>query len=171
MRSVSMLQIARSSACKGADDVRPCTFTDAMIVIDVREKLPYAFTGAVTKSLKAGDYTVVGYENRVAIERKSKADAYRSVGYARERFKREIKRLADYEYAAVVIESSLPAFLNPPPFGELHPHAAIGTLLSWSVRYRLPLFFAGDREHAEALTRKLLEKFAWYATQGDANVR
>jgi ERCC4-type nuclease len=142
-----------------------------MIVIDIRERLPYAFAGAVTKFLKVGDYSVIGHEDRVAIERKTKGDAYRSVGYARERFKREVERLADYEYAAVVIESSLPAFLIPPPFGELHPHAAIGTLLSWSVKYRLPIFFAGDREHAEALTRKLLEKFAWYASQGEADAR
>jgi DNA excision repair protein ERCC-4 len=166
-----MLQIARSSACKGADHSRPRTFTEPLIVIDSREQNPYAFPGAVTKALSAGDYSVLGHEDRVAIERKSKADAYRSVGHARERFKREIERLAVYKYAAVVIESSLPAFLIPPPFGELHPHAAIGTLLSWSVKYRLPIFFAGDREHAEALTRKLLEKFAWYASQGEADVR
>ena len=66
----------------------------------------------------------------------------------------------------VVIASSLPDFLTPPPHSQLHPAAAIGTLLSWSVRYRLPVLFAGDREHAQAATHHLLRKFAWYAQEG-----
>jgi hypothetical protein len=57
-------------------------------------------------------------------------------------------------------------FLEPPPFSQLHPHAAIATLLAWSVRYRVFVLFAGDREHAQAVTRHLLTKFAWYAQEG-----
>jgi DNA excision repair protein ERCC-4 len=149
--------------CVGVERFRPPAPPQPVIVIDDREKQPYAFPGAVTRHLAAGDYSILGYEDRVAIERKSKKDAYRSLGHVRERFQREIERLANYDYAAIVIESSLPEFLIPPPFGELHPHAAIASLLGWSVKYRLPVLFAGDRAHAESTTRHLLESYAWYA--------
>ncbi|MFN8179287.1 MAG: hypothetical protein U0167_15250 [bacterium] len=128
--------------------------------------MPYAFEGAVVKTLAAGDYSIVGFEDRVAVERKSKADAYSTLGGARERFRREMERLARLDFAAIVIESSLPEFLEPPPFSQLHPHAAIATLLGWSVRYGVHVLFAGDREHAQAATRHLLTKFAWYAQEG-----
>lgn len=139
---------------------------DPVIVIDSREKQPYEFPGAVVRALPAGDYSLLGREDEVAIERKSLADAYSSLGANRERFRREIERLAEYDFAAIVVEASLPEFLAAPPFSHLHPHAAIGTLLVWSVRYRLPVFFAGDRAHGRATTRHLLTKFAWYAQEG-----
>jgi ERCC4-type nuclease len=155
-----------SSVCVGVERFRPPAPPQPVIVIDDREKQPYAFAGAVTRHLAAGDYSLLGYEDRVAVERKSKKDAYRSLGHVRERFQCEIERLAEYDYAAIVIEASMPAFLIPPPFGELHPHAAIASLLGWSVKYRLPVFFAGDRAHGESTTRHLLEKYAWYALEG-----
>jgi ERCC4-type nuclease len=131
-------------------------------VVDSRERRPYALPGAVVRALPAGDYSVAGLEDRVAVERKTLSDAYSSLGAQRERFRREVERLAAYQFAAIVVEASLPQFLVPPPFSQLHARAAIGTLLSWCVRYRLPVLFAGDRSHAEAATRQLLEKFVRY---------
>jgi ERCC4-type nuclease len=147
-------------------EARPQSVADPVLVIDTREKLPYAFEGAITKMLRAGDYSVVGYEDRVAVERKSKADAYSSLGAARSRFQRELERLARLDFAAIVIECSLPELLEPPPFSQTHPRAVIGTLLGWSVRYRILVVFAGDRDHAQAVTRHLLTKFAFYAQEG-----
>ncbi|MBZ0172619.1 MAG: ERCC4 domain-containing protein [Phycisphaerales bacterium] len=145
---------------------RPHTEPEPVVVIDTREQRPYAFPRSVVRTLSSGDYSIEGYETVVAIERKSKEDAYGTIGGGRERFHREVERLAGYDYAAIVVESSLPAFLKPPPYSQLHPNAAIGTLLSWSVRYRLPVLFAGDREHAQAATHHLLKRFAWYAQEG-----
>ena len=145
--------------------IRPRS-AEPVLVIDAREKLPYSFEGAVTMTLRAGDYSVLGYEDRVAVERKTKADAYSTLGRARSRFQRELEKLARYDFAAIVVECSLKEFLEPPPFSHLHPRAAIGTLLSWAVRYRLLVLFAGDREHAQAATHHLLTKFAFYAQEG-----
>lgn len=135
---------------------------DIIIAIDTREQLPYAFPGAEVRTLPTGDYSLIGLEDRVAIERKSKADAYGSLGQGRARFRREWERLAQLDYAAVVIEDTLPGFLQRPAHSKMSPASAVGTLLAWSVRYRVPVFFAGDRAHAQALTGKLLQMYAKY---------
>jgi hypothetical protein len=100
---------------------------------------------------------VAGYEGRVAIERKSKADAYGSIGGGRERFEREFQRLSELEYGAVVIESSIANFLVPPRHSQMNPRSALLSFLAWSVKYGVPVFFADDRRHGQALTKKLLD--------------
>ena len=126
------------------------------IAVDTREQQPYTFAGAVVVTLPSGDYSVLGLEDRVAVERKTKADAYGSLGHGRARFRREVERLAGYDYAAIVIEDTVPGFLRRPAHSKMNPRSAIASLLAWSVRYRIPVFFAGDRAHGRALTQKLL---------------
>jgi hypothetical protein len=48
----------------------------------------------------------------------------------------------------------------------MRPRSAIGTLLGWSVRFRIPVFFCGDRAHGEATTWHLLSKFFRYVEEG-----
>lgn len=137
-----------------------------VIVIDTREQQPYVYPGAEVKTLPSGDYSVVGLEDQVAVERKTKADAYCSLGCERARFRREVERLALYDYAAIVIEDTAPGFLRRPAHSKMNPRSAISTLLAWSVRYGVHVFFAGDRDHAQALTRKLLEMYWRYHREG-----
>jgi len=131
---------------------------DFVIVIDTREQRPYCFKGAVTKALAAGDYSVVGMEDHVAVERKSKQDCYSSLGKDRARLKREFERLSEYDYAAMVIEASLSDFLRPPGFSQMRPSSAINTLISWSVKYGVHVFFADSRHLARALTYRILQQ-------------
>ena len=132
---------------------------ELIIAVDSREQKPYPFSTCEVKTLETGDYSIVGLEDRVTIERKTKKDAYASLGRSRGRFERELKRMAQFDYAAIVIESSLPEFLRPPPFSQLSPRSAINSLLNWTVKYQVGIFFAGDRRHGQALTQRLLEKF------------
>lgn len=132
------------------------------IAIDTREQRPYEIPGAEVCTLPSGDYSIVGLLDRVAIERKSKADAYSSLGQGRVRFRREFERLSALDYAAVVVEDTLPGFLRRPSYSKMNPRSAIGSLLAWSVRYRVPVYFAGDREHGRALTMKLLSMYWKY---------
>ena len=133
--------------------------TEFIIVIDSREQLPYAFERSVVRALKAGDYSVLGMETRIAVERKSKADAYGTIGKGRRRFVRELERMGTYEYAAIVIECTLSSFLRPPNRSSLNPRSAINSLIAWSIRYGVHLFFADSRELARGLTYRILEKF------------
>ena len=78
------------------------------IVIDSREKKPLAFKLAKVKTLKFGDYTLEGYENKISIERKSLVDFTSSiVGKDRKRFEQNIKLATkELDYYAIVLEAS-----------------------------------------------------------------
>ncbi len=135
---------------------------EIVVAIDTREQKPYRFARSEVKTLASGDYSIVGLEDRIAIERKTKEDAYSSLGQGRARFERELQRLSRIDYAAMVIETSLPEFLQAPAFSRMNPKAAASSIVAWSVKYRVCVFFAGDRPHGNALTRKLLEKYLRY---------
>ncbi len=137
-----------------------------VVAIDTREQKPYRFARSEVKTLASGDYSIVGLEDRIAVERKTKQDAYSSLGQGRARFERELQRLSRFDYAAVVIETSLPDFLRAPAFSRMNPTAAARSMIAWSVKYRVCVFFAGDRRHGNALTRQLLEKFWKYRSGG-----
>lgn len=137
-----------------------------VVAIDTREQKPYRFARSEVKTLASGDYSIVGLEDRIAVERKTKQDAYSSLGQGRARFERELQRLSRFDYAAVVIETSLPDFLHAPAFSRMNPSAAARSMIAWSVKYRVCVFFAGDRRHGNALTWQLLEKFWKYRSGG-----
>lgn len=138
------------------------TAPEFVVAIDTREQKPYRFKHSEVKTLPTGDYSIVGLEEQVAVERKHKADAYASLGQGRARFERELERLAAFDYAAIVVETTLPDFLTAPPFSQMNPKAAMNSLVAWSVKYRVCVFFAGDRAHGNALTYRLLEKYWRY---------
>jgi len=77
-------------------------------------------------------------------------------------------RLSRLGFAAVVIEDSLPEFLRAPAFSRMNPKAAAHSIIAWSVKFHVPVFFAGDRRHGNALTLQLLEKYLRYRN-GDAD--
>ena len=64
---------------------------DQVIIIDTREQLPFEFEMSETKTLNIGDYSIAGFEDNIAIERKSITDAVGSVLGGMKRFLREIK--------------------------------------------------------------------------------
>ena len=134
-------------------------FTSALIVVDTRESLPLGFPGSTRKALATGDYSVVGMEERVAIERKTLGDFYTCVGRERARFQRELERLAAMVYPAVVIEASLSDVLHGHEFSRVHPTSAIGSILGWSVKHRLPFFLAENRRRCRSMVYHLLRHF------------
>ncbi|MGA7411263.1 MAG: ERCC4 domain-containing protein [Bryobacteraceae bacterium] len=77
---------------------------------------------AVRRALPAGDYSVAGLGQMVAVERKT---LDRSVGTIRARgcFHRELRRLERYVRACVVIEADLGEVLAGRYRGDAHRHA------------------------------------------------
>lgn len=139
--------------------------SDFTIVFDTREKNPYLYPNSSTRFLPTGDYSIFGLEDKIAIERKTKQDAYQSLGRNRKRFENEFKRLSEMKYAAVVIECSLHDFLIPPKYTKMKAQAAISTIISWQIKYDVHITFAGDREHSMAYVYKLLQKFYKYYSE------
>jgi len=130
--------------------------------IDNREQLPFTFAGLATEwgTLASGDYSLVGYETRVAVERKSKADIWMCCASERPRFERCLERLAVLERACVVIECDLRELsIRPEYIQRVSPATVVGSCISWSCRYRLPFYWCDSRSYAERVTVRFLAAF------------
>ena len=99
-------------------------------------------------------------ENLVAIERKTLDDLVGCLTRNRERFERELHRGRALEYFALVIEASLSDILRGRYRSQMTPQSAMQSLLVFSVRYRLPIFFTENRVHGQRTTESLLLKYA-----------
>ncbi len=166
-----------------ASDPLPCPFT---VVVDTREQSPWGFGGlradacdnnrpllvkTIRETLSTGDYSIQGYADRVTIERKSIEDLWGTVAGGRERFKREHERMREMidagGFACVVIEEEMIRGITQPPlWANMQPKIVFRTFLRWSMRYRVPWYWAGSRAFAEVLGFRLLS--AWYEHEQEA---
>ena len=135
----------------------------AVIVVDTREIEPYSFdperVAAVRRALPAGDYSLEGFEDRVAVERKTLEDFVSTVIRARKRFRRELLRLREYETACIVVEASLADVLAVRYRAGVHPNAVLGAVVSIVIDYGVPVFFCSDRQVARLFTECYLLRF------------
>lgn len=130
-------------------------------VVDSREKRPYEFDSpTMVKALPVGDYSLLGLESRVSIERKTLGDLINCLCHDRARFERELYKSKSLNYFALIIEGSLSDLGNGKYLSKMRPKSAIQSLLAFSVRYHLPIFFCENREYAQRVTEGLLCKFA-----------
>jgi DNA excision repair protein ERCC-4 len=133
-----------------------------VIAVDTREQLPYPLLGFATmrKTLRTGDYSIIGLENRVAVERKSYNDIWGSMSLGRTRFEKCVKRLAELEHAAIVIECGITQLATQPSYIQrTNAASVVGGLISWSVQYNIPVWTADTREQAEKITVRILGSF------------
>jgi DNA excision repair protein ERCC-4 len=139
-------------------------------LIDSREQLPFRFgpprrkdfASAITRTitLREGDYAVAiddGEPLSIRLERKSLSDLFGVIGYGRERFERELERLAQYQYRAIVIEGTLLDVLRGAEYSRVHPASAIGSLCAWSIRFGVHVWYGHDHVNATKIAQRLLE--------------
>jgi len=133
-----------------------------IIVVDTREKDEYTFGDVETRrqKLDAGDYSVAGLEDRVAIERKYLDDFVGTVIYHKERFHNELCALARMDFAAIVVEASLPDILEHRYKSGVRPASVIGAAVAVIVEYRIPIIFCGNRQLACHMTQSILQRYA-----------
>lgn len=151
------------------------TVFPAAVIIDTREQRPFRFDAVpgtvvrtVTAGLPSGDYSLDGYESAVAVERKGIGDLFNTVGQGRQRFVRELARLAGYRFAAVVVEAEWSAVIDDPPrHTALKPRTVYRSVLAWQQRYPVVWWFCPGREFAEYTTFRILERF-WRERQAEA---
>jgi len=130
-------------------------------VIDTREQNGYSFNAPTVRcALPAGDYSLVGSETRVAVERKSMPDFVSTVIRARKRFHAELRKLAEYEHACIVVEGSLRDLLEGRYPGGAHPNALLGAVVCICVDWGVPVYFCGDRQSAKQFVEAYLEHCA-----------
>jgi DNA excision repair protein ERCC-4 len=145
-------------AC-GAIGLPPNPYTFAQPLTGARNR---TFTVQTTVAgLTSGDYSLVGYERRVAVERKGLSDLYSTLGGGRARFVRELQRLATYDFAAVVVEAELSvALASPPARSRLNPRSVFASVVAWQQRFpHVHWWFCPGRDVAEAVTIRMLDRY------------
>jgi ERCC4-type nuclease len=133
------------------------------VVVDTREQLPYIFNSekvaAIRRALPAGDYSLVGLENRVAVERKSLPDFVATVIRGRKRFHRELQKLSAYDAACVVVECNFRDLVEGLYRSDAHPNALIATVASIVIDFGVPVYFCSDRQAACRFVEEYLIRF------------
>jgi len=172
-------QKQKPDTTKLPDEIEVCPFA---IAVDTREQMPWSFQGIVLgqkqivvkqqrQTMQTGDYSIVGREDEIVIERKSVSDFLSSITTGNARFCREHERMAAIVdggidgggFACVVVEGDLAKICDDldDPDGErqIKSSTVFGIAASWPRRYRVPLYFAGDRRRAELLGFRILWKY------------
>lgn len=136
------------------------------VICDNREQRPVNVNPLNCRrgTLTTGDYSCVGLEHVIAIERKELGDLISCVGRERERFEKEVQRLLAYPVRALVVEAYWHNIEQGDYRAKVHPNAAIGSLIGW-IAQGLPIIMAGSHERCGQYISRLIFSAArrrWY---------
>lgn len=135
------------------------------LLIDTREQLPLMFDDWPTASatLPVGDYGIAGFSDwdnpRFVVERKSLSDLIGSLTFGRDRFMREVEKLRQFGFAAIVIEASEAEVLNGNYNSRTPPQSILASLAAIQVRAGVHILWVGDRHGAEVCVKRLARQF------------
>ena len=133
------------------------------LIVYTREQQPCVFSApgvhTIRRALPTGDYSVEGFEDRVAVERKTLDDLVGSLIRARDRFLREMRRFETYEARCIVVEADWTDVAERRYAGGVHPKAVFGAVLSLVVDHGMPVYFLSNRQIACRFTEDFLLRF------------
>jgi ERCC4-type nuclease len=150
----------------------PMKPTTPTIIIDSREKTPLAFEfPTIVGGLSSGDYSLVGAENLFSVERKSLDDLAAScAGSRREVFEHELLRLRGYRFRRLLIIGTEADIHAHNYRSNITPNALLGSVLSFEVRYDIPLVWEPDAQAAARLVERWAQRFASEAMKVSFNI-
>lgn len=146
------------------------------IIVDTREKTPWdwegddSFAKVIHTKLEGGDYSLVGMEEILAIERKASVDElYINFTEHKVRFAAEWDRLKDHKIKILIVEASCEDILNPYQYyvnkkkiNKKSPRMPVAVVASGLTNLMLErgvqVIFGGDR--SQAMIRGILLR-AW----------
>jgi|TARA_Y100000296_G_C5178416_1_gene261581 ERCC4-type nuclease len=139
------------------------------IVIDTRENLPLDFRksknmqGVEYRALKTGDYSIVGYEEEIAIERKGISDLFGSLGKGHKKFKKEMERALGFKYFAILVEGSFTVIQNKEFEGahytKMRGDVVIKILYTLKFKYGIDVIFCNGRIEASKIIRSIFTAY------------
>ncbi len=141
---------------KGRSKLEP---SDLTAVIDTREQKPWSLDPlkTVPGTLYTGDYSILGLEQVIAVERKSLDDLLGCIGGSRDRFEDCIQRLQSYPVRCVIIESTWRDFESGlwQTRSRVHPASAVSSVLGWMAK-GIPFIFAGGPAEASLTASRFM---------------
>lgn len=134
---------------------------EPVILVDTREQDPLVFHRfkSVGGTLATGDYSIVGFQEIFAVERKTIGDLIGCcVGENRERFERELHRLRGFRFKRLLIVGDRSSIEGGHYRSSISPLSVLGSLSAWEIRFDIPVVFAATPEDAAIET----ERWVWY---------
>lgn len=146
------------------------------VIKDTREKQGWHFVstekceGTITQTLKTGDYTIEGLEDKLCIERKGAVSEF-AQNLMDERFYREMERAAEYPHSYIILEFTLYDLINYPrtahiPLKVKNKIRINGKFLVYKMcelqnNYPVKIIFAGaeGQEMAYMIMRSIYVKY------------
>lgn len=139
--------------------------TKYKIIVDTREQKPYWKEGSdvIRKKLDTGDYSIEGYENKIAIERKSLSDLYGSLTSGHKRFARELERSKKLDYFTILIDGSLTSCANKEFKGSEHTKTKASTIIkilfTLHTKHGINFVFCNGRYESRRYIKALFESY------------
>jgi len=142
-----------------------------VVIVDTKEKKPWELVservlGREFKSLKTGDYTIEGLEDKICIDRKGSVNEVAG-NIHQPRFKRELERIREFPHAFLILEASAQDVLDYPEGSNLPPailkkirvngNYLMTCLNKMQIKYGFNIIYAGNRENAQRIAINLME--------------
>jgi ERCC4-type nuclease len=136
-------------------ELKPYRFPQGFVlVVDTREQTPLFDPKPdglklIHGKLDHGDYSVKGFEDRFAIERKMLSDLCAYVARERKKTKFKMEYLSTLDFAALVIEESEEEVFFGHMMSRVSPESIRQALVSFRVRYGVHVYMHKSRDHIE----------------------
>jgi hypothetical protein len=139
------------------------------IIIDTREQIPweFGFHNTAKKKLDTGDYTIEGFENILAIERKKSVSEI-ATNLSESRFSDVLDRLSKIKHPYMVFEFSLDEVYSFPVGSDIPKklwdklrisgNYIIKRLIEIQLKYNIQVVFCGDSDNAEKFSASLMKR-------------
>jgi ERCC4-type nuclease len=140
-----------------------------IIIVDTREQIPweFGFHDTAKKKLDTGDYTIEGFENILAIERKKSVSEI-ATNLSENRFTDVLNRLSKIKHPYMVFEFSLDEVYSFPVGSDIPKRLwdklrtsgnyIIKRLIEIQLKYNIQIVFCGDSDNAEKFSASLMKR-------------
>ena len=157
------------------------------VVKDSREQDGYTFekfkgrytscNGMVVQKLDTGDYSLLGMEDKLCIERKGRiSELAINLGSDKYRFLSEIERMKSFPFKFLILEFSLEDVMNFPEGSDIPEKKwnsikvsnkyILKMLVEFQMYDNIHVVFAGSRKNAKLIINSILKRVNEYYTVG-----
>lgn len=136
-----------------------------VVLIDTRDQRPLVITAfpSRVKTLPVGDYGIAGFSDwtnpAFIVERKSLGDLCGSLTQGRERFFREVEKMRQFRFRALVIEAASEDVESHDYRSGASPASILGSLDALMVRAGLHIIWCDDATGAARQVEGLVRQF------------
>jgi len=131
------------------------------MIMDTREQIALfePQNWIIDKGLKTGDFSILGFEDAITIERKSLPDLFGTLGKGRERFEKEIVRMKKMNWYGMMIEGSEDDTMREQEWSTMVVNQIYHALSSYQIQ-GLHIYYAGSKGRARDWVLSRLTR--WY---------